>query len=269
MPVIWFSSGAATVCSSVSAEAPGYTACTVTTGGAISGYCAIGRLSTAASPASTMKMDTTAAKMGRSMKNRENMGLLLGRGFGCFGLCFGNPHRGARPEAHHAVDDHALARLEPARDDPGLPRPFAGLDRARLGLAFFIDDVDELSLRPFQHRALRHGDRVGARRAAQDDAHELAGLERAAGVGKLGARLARAGGGRDAHVGEVEPPGFLVQAAVCAAQRHLEIAVWQRELLRLHFLLDLRLLVVGNAEVDPDRVVLGDAGEQGIRARNT
>src|SRR2546427_10611192 len=73
MPVIWFSSGAATVCSSVSAEAPGYTACTVTTGGAISGYCAIGRLRIAARPAITMKTERTAAKMGRSMKRRENI----------------------------------------------------------------------------------------------------------------------------------------------------------------------------------------------------
>src|SRR3989441_7801379 len=62
-PLIAFSISEATVCSSTSAEAPGYTACTVTTGGAISGYCAIGRLRIAARPASTMKMETTAAKM--------------------------------------------------------------------------------------------------------------------------------------------------------------------------------------------------------------
>src|SRR5690242_17463955 len=75
-----FSIGAATVCSITSAEAPGYTACTVTTGGAISGYCAIGRFLIAASPASTMKIESTAAKIGRSMKKRENMA--------CLGLCY-------------------------------------------------------------------------------------------------------------------------------------------------------------------------------------
>ena len=37
-PLIAFSMGEATVCSSVVADAPGYTASTVTTGGAISGY---------------------------------------------------------------------------------------------------------------------------------------------------------------------------------------------------------------------------------------
>src|SRR6266852_7458494 len=45
----------------------------VTTGGAISGYWAIGRLRIAARPAITMKIESTAAKMGRSMKKRENM----------------------------------------------------------------------------------------------------------------------------------------------------------------------------------------------------
>src|SRR6185295_19284407 len=47
-------------------------AVTVTTGGAISGYCAIGSTRIAASPASTMKIESTAAKIGRSMKKREN-----------------------------------------------------------------------------------------------------------------------------------------------------------------------------------------------------
>src|SRR4051812_10060648 len=72
-PLIAFSSGDATVCSSVVADAPGYTACTVTTGGAISGYCATGSERIAARPASTRNSEITAAKIGRSMKKRENM----------------------------------------------------------------------------------------------------------------------------------------------------------------------------------------------------
>src|SRR5438874_5948115 len=112
-----FSIGAATVCSITSAEAPGYTACTVTTGGAISGYCAMGRLRIAARPASTMKMDSTAAKIGLSMKNRENMGLFLRLRFLRLRLrrrlcpCLGDAHRRSRPEAHQAFDDHGIARL--------------------------------------------------------------------------------------------------------------------------------------------------------------
>ncbi len=71
-PLIWFSIGAATVCSITSADAPGYTARTVTTGGAISGYCAIGSERIEARPAITMKTESTAANIGRSMKKRDS-----------------------------------------------------------------------------------------------------------------------------------------------------------------------------------------------------
>src|SRR5437016_1702219 len=208
-----FSIGAATVCSITSAEAPGYTACTVTTGGAMSGYCAMGRLRIAARPASTMKMDSTAAKIGRSMKNLENMGRVLLLLFVRLRFCFrlgaglGDAHRRSRPEAHQALDDHAIAGLHALVDDPGIARPFADLDRPRLSGVFFVDDVDELALRSFHHRALWHRKRVRARRAAQDHADELAWTEHALGVRQLGTRLARTGGRRDAHVGEVELAG--------------------------------------------------------------
>src|SRR5512141_3243630 len=61
--------GAATTLASVSAEAPGYEAATVTVGGAISGYWAIGRILAATRPAMTMMIASTLAKIGRSMKN--------------------------------------------------------------------------------------------------------------------------------------------------------------------------------------------------------
>src|SRR3954465_6898568 len=111
-------------------------ACTVTTGGAISGYCAIGKGRTAAGPASAVKAARTAAKIGRSMKKRENM-LFLRRG--CF--CFGNLHGRARPDAHHAIGDHALAALQARSDDPGVAGPRAGLDRPRLRHALLVHDV--------------------------------------------------------------------------------------------------------------------------------
>src|SRR3954466_3139578 len=83
-PLIAFSIGDATVCSMVCADAPGYTACTVTTGGAISGYCAIGSERIAARPASTRNSEITAAKIGRSMKKRDSIGRFPGR-YGLFG----------------------------------------------------------------------------------------------------------------------------------------------------------------------------------------
>src|SRR5512142_144746 len=73
-PLIAFSIGDATVCSTVVADAPGYTAWTVTTGGAISGYWAIGSARIDARPAMMKNVAMTAAKIGRSMKKRENMG---------------------------------------------------------------------------------------------------------------------------------------------------------------------------------------------------
>src|SRR5690349_18830050 len=65
--------GAATVFASVSALAPGYVALIVTVGGAISGYCAIGRICEAMTPASAMMIAMTLAKIGRWMKKREKL----------------------------------------------------------------------------------------------------------------------------------------------------------------------------------------------------
>src|SRR5438270_13686592 len=45
---------------------------TMMLGGVIGGYCAIGNVKTAIPPARVMTMDSTAAKIGRSMKKREN-----------------------------------------------------------------------------------------------------------------------------------------------------------------------------------------------------
>ena len=48
---------------------------TVTCTGVIVGYCATGSSIIETAPASEMMIATTAAKIGRSMKNRENMGV--------------------------------------------------------------------------------------------------------------------------------------------------------------------------------------------------
>src|SRR3954447_20371142 len=70
-PLTCCSIGAATVSETTWALAPGYLQLTVTEGGAIWGYWASGRLNRAMPPASVMTIDRTAAKIGRSMKNRE------------------------------------------------------------------------------------------------------------------------------------------------------------------------------------------------------
>src|ERR1700754_1968285 len=67
-PLIDSSSGVATVSARVSAVAPGKEAETTTVGGAISGYWATGRVGREMAPASTIRIDSTAAKIGLSMK---------------------------------------------------------------------------------------------------------------------------------------------------------------------------------------------------------
>src|SRR5882757_1386350 len=59
-----------TVSSSVFADAPGYVDVTVMVGGAMLGYCAIGKRKIDSAPASMITSAITHAKMGRSMKKR-------------------------------------------------------------------------------------------------------------------------------------------------------------------------------------------------------
>ena len=70
-PLICCSSGATTVEATTSALAPGYWPVTLITGGAISGYCATGSRAKETAPRITNTMETTAAKIGRSMKKCE------------------------------------------------------------------------------------------------------------------------------------------------------------------------------------------------------
>src|SRR5260370_25380445 len=72
-PLTCCSMGAATVSATTWALAPGYAAETSTVGGAISGYWAIGKVNSAMPPPKVMTMDRTEAKMGRLMKNLENI----------------------------------------------------------------------------------------------------------------------------------------------------------------------------------------------------
>src|SRR6186713_1612325 len=63
--------GVATVSAMTSGGAPGYDARTTIVGGTTSGYCATGSETYAIEPRITVTIERTAAKIGRSMKNRE------------------------------------------------------------------------------------------------------------------------------------------------------------------------------------------------------
>src|SRR5690606_39558492 len=79
-PLIDSSSGAATVSARTFGFAPGYWARTTTDGGTTSGYSEMGNWKTDTTPASRIKIDSTPAKMGRSIKNLETfmMATVLG-----------------------------------------------------------------------------------------------------------------------------------------------------------------------------------------------
>src|SRR5437762_9093499 len=69
-PLTCCSIGAATVSETTWALAPGYWQVTITVGGAIGGYIAMGSAHSAIAPASVITIDRTVAKIGRSMKKR-------------------------------------------------------------------------------------------------------------------------------------------------------------------------------------------------------
>src|ERR1700692_2912524 len=70
-PLICCSIGVTTVQATPSARAPGYWPETLMIGGAISGYCAIGKRENDTPPRITNTIETTAAKIGRAMKKCE------------------------------------------------------------------------------------------------------------------------------------------------------------------------------------------------------
>ena len=124
-PLICSSIGATTVEATTSALAPGYWPDTLMTGGAISGYCATGRRVKATAPRITITIETTAAKIGRSMKKCEirmsrcaysSLGLRAGRPGGRRALLLRRDLL-ARPHAHQAVDDDAVAGRDAVLDD--------------------------------------------------------------------------------------------------------------------------------------------------------
>src|SRR3954462_10273395 len=121
-PLICSSIGATTVEATTSAFAPGYWPDTLMPGGAISGYCATGRRVKATAPRITITIETTAAKIGRSMKKCE---IRMPVRLLCLGLRAGRPGGRRllrrdllpRPRPHQAVDDDAVVGCDPVLDD--------------------------------------------------------------------------------------------------------------------------------------------------------
>src|SRR5690242_16653887 len=150
-PLICCSIGVATVEATTSALAPGYWPVTLMIGGAISGYCATGRRAKLTAPRITNTIETTAAKIGRSMKKcemriRAALDLFRvvadlrpgrrGRGRGALLL---RPHLDAGTRAHQPVDDDAILRGKPGLDHPQVARQLAECDVFLLDLVVAVD----------------------------------------------------------------------------------------------------------------------------------
>src|SRR5271169_5771007 len=110
-----------TVSAMVFGDPPGYWPLTTTVGGTISGYSLMGNTGMASSPAAVIKIASTVANIGRSMKNEEMfMARRLGSGVRGCGT-HGNSLRRHRDPGVHSLcavyDDH-IAGLEPFPYDP-------------------------------------------------------------------------------------------------------------------------------------------------------
>src|SRR3954463_2075750 len=218
-PLTCSSMGVVTLCSTTWALAPGNVAVTCTVGGLICGYCEIGRPWKARAPASTITIDSTAAKIGRSMKNTENMASALGRrwsaaGGGLLGLGRGGGLRGL-PRRHgvlglrprtlldgdldpgphflRAFHDDPLARFHAGIDHREIVRGAAHLDRAHGHLVVVADGEERLRSLGLLDGLLRHDCRVLPLFDELPHAHEQPGPEEAVGIGELASDRDRSG----------------------------------------------------------------------------
>src|SRR5262245_26241756 len=150
-PLICCSIGVTTVAATTSALAPGYCPVTLMIGGAISGYCATGRRENDTAPTITNTTETTAAKIGRSMKKCEmRIAAPPSIAAGFRAACLGRRRAFrrnllAQAHAHQAVDDHAIVGRQSVLDHAQVvdhrPQCHEPLPRD----IFLVDHVDELA----------------------------------------------------------------------------------------------------------------------------
>src|SRR6185312_16556527 len=185
-PLICCSSGATTVEATTSALAPGYCPVTLTTGGAISGYWAMGRRPNATAPMITKTIEITPAKIGRSMKKCEMriapaLPLVRADGRGIarrtgFGRGLLRRHLGARAHAHEPIHDHRVVGFE-ALDDAEVVHQLAERHVLRRRHVLGIEHVDELAHLLGTDGRIRHEQRFSWRRSCDLDASEHAGRQ--------------------------------------------------------------------------------------------
>src|SRR5262245_36272495 len=211
-PLICCSIGVTTVEATTSALAPGYCPETLMMGGAISGYWATGRRANDTAPTITKTIETTAAKMGRSMKKCEiriGRPTLVGRSLGGSGLrscllVLGG-HLLARPRPHQAVDDDAIIGRYAVPDDAQIVDHLAQPHEALTGDIVLIDDIDALAHLLGTDGRIGEHERLVRGRARHLHAREHSRREQPVGVGKFCAPADRAGRAVNDVLDELHP----------------------------------------------------------------
>src|SRR6202035_3396395 len=272
-PLICCSIGVTTVAATTSALAPGYCPETLMIGGAISGYCATGSRENDTPPRITNTIETTAAKIGRSMKKCEMRIFLASASLG-FVRPFGRRrafllrrHLLARPRAHQAVDDDAIGGGEPVLDHAQAAVDLAQRDVFLLHHVAVIYDEDEFAHLLGADRGVGNEQRRIGRRAGHADAAEHAGRENAVAVVEDGAAADGARGAVDDVVDEIDLALVREILLVDQLERDRNIAVQTGDVLARRgeaHVTQIRRLVEG--EFEADRIDRDDGGEQRGRA---
>src|SRR6202451_4719731 len=268
-PLICCSIGVTTVAATTSALAPGYCPETLMIGGAISGYCATGSRENDTPPRITNTIETTAAKIGRSMKKCEMRIFLASASLGFVRPFSGRHafllrrHLLAGPRPHQAVDDDAIGGGKPVLDHA---QPAVDLAERDVFLPYHIAVVDDQH--EFAHllgadRGVGNEQRGIGRRAGHADAAKHARGENAVGVVEDGAAADGARGAVDDVVDEIDLALVREILLVDQFQRDRNIAMKTGNALarrgKAH-VTQIRCLV--EREFDADRINRNDGGEQ-------
>ena len=216
-PLICSSIGVTTVEATTSALAPGYWPDTLMIGGAISGYCAIGRRENDTPPRITNTIETTAAKIGRSMKKCEmrmlprQPALALAARLACAGDAGG----GGAPcssaftlmPGRACISPLTMTRSLATKPSLMTRKPSSSWAGRHVFLphdAAVVDDEHVFARLLGADRRVGNEQRVIGRRAGNANAAEHAGSEYAVGIGEHRAAADRARGGADDVVDEID-----------------------------------------------------------------
>src|SRR5712671_1686950 len=211
-PLICCSSGATTVAATTSALAPGYWPLTLTTGGAISGYWATGSRPTDTAPRMTKTIETTAAKIGRSIKKWERRirgPHSIGVDFRADGRCCSSArslwrHLCAWARSHEAVDNDVVVRRQTLRDDAQAINERSERDVFRPGDVLTVDHQHELPHLLGPNGGVGHEQLISGRCGRHLNPRKHAGRQLATRIGEHGAGADGAGRAVDCVIDEIQ-----------------------------------------------------------------